>query len=129
MSSSSRPKLPLSPLCGFSPQTPMRGRARPLRRSASSIRRIASPTRSWLSRPGTSARATWEVTREVQRSSRTLNSQNGPPNPRRSANQCNSSLWSMPAMCSEVLFSGPKRIASVLPLRVSSRASARVSRL
>ncbi len=43
MSSSSRPKLPLSPLCGFSPQTPMRGRARPLRRSASSIRRIAPP--------------------------------------------------------------------------------------
>ncbi|MNP45473.1 hypothetical protein D3C76_1393990 [compost metagenome] len=37
MSSSSRPNEPLSPLCGFKPQTPMRGFSRPLRLSAVSI--------------------------------------------------------------------------------------------
>ncbi len=37
MSSSSRPNEPLSPLCGFNPQTPMRGFSSPLRLSAVSI--------------------------------------------------------------------------------------------
>ena len=112
---SSRPNEPLSPLCGFRPHTAMRGLATPLRLSSVSIRRIASTTPSWVIIAGTSASATCEVTREVHRPSSTLNSQNGAGQPRRSANQCSSSLWAMPAMCIELLFSGPNRMASVAP--------------
>ncbi|MNV82961.1 hypothetical protein D3C71_1767340 [compost metagenome] len=61
--------------------------------------------------------------------SSTLNSQNGPWKPSNSANQCNSSLCAMPAMCNEVLFSGPNRIASVVPASVRRKAFSKVSRL
>ncbi|MNL52970.1 hypothetical protein D3C87_1761850 [compost metagenome] len=58
-----------------------------------------------------------------------MNSQNGPWKSSSSANQCNSSLWAMPAMCNEVLLSGPNSTASVAPASVRRKAFSRVSRL
>ena len=66
---SSSPIEPLSPACGFSAASASRGRARPKSRcSASWTTRAVRATRSVVTSCGTSASATWMVTRQARRS-------------------------------------------------------------
>ena len=78
MSISSRPKLPLSPACGLSAATAMRGGEKPAAAMAACVSSSPLTIAGMVSSPGTAARGTWLVTRAFHKPSSTLNSRASP---------------------------------------------------
>ncbi len=112
---SSSPNSPLSPPCGLSAATAMRGRSMPVARSVASASSIAAAMRSGVIRLTASRSATCEVTRKVENSSITFISPKKPECRVSAANIWCSSAYFQPPRLSAALLSGAKQMPSRPP--------------